>query len=59
MNEVLEPTEVSADVVRAWARNKGIEVGTRGHLSVELTDKFNRAHRKQRYVNRNPALADR
>jgi hypothetical protein len=56
MSDVLETTEVTADVVRAWARGRGIEVGTRGHLSVELTDKFNRAHRKQRYVNRNPSV---
>jgi len=40
--------------VRAWARDRGIEVGTRGHLSQELIDQFNRAHRKVAAMNSNP-----
>lgn len=50
-------TEVGADAVRAWARNQGYEVGSRGHLSQDLIDTFNRRHRKQRYTNKNPMVA--
>lgn len=42
--------------VRAWARERGIEVGTRGHLSQDLIDQFNRLHRKVRAENSNPML---
>lgn len=52
----IEKTEVGADVVRAWARNNGHEVGTRGHLSNDLVEAFNRRHRKQRYTNKNPMV---
>ena len=52
-----EVIEVPASVVRDWARNKGLEVGVRGHLSVDVTDRFNRQHRKRQYTNRNPSVA--
>jgi hypothetical protein len=42
--------------VRAWARDRGIPVGNRGHLSQELIDQFNRAHRKVSATNSNPML---
>jgi hypothetical protein len=51
-----EKIDVGADVVRRWAQEKELPVGRRGHLSVELTERFNRAHRKQQYVNRNPSV---
>lgn len=38
-------TLVTADVVRAWARGKGYEVGTRGHLPEKLIREYNRTHR--------------
>lgn len=31
--------------VRAWARKRGIPVGTRGRLSAELIESFHKAHR--------------
>ena len=40
--------------VRAWARKRGIPVGTRGHLPQELIDQFNRAHRTVAAENSNP-----
>lgn len=40
--------------VRAWARDRGLPVGTRGHLSQDLIDQFNRAHRKVAATNSNP-----
>lgn len=52
-----EVTLVGADTVRAWARDKGLEVGTRGHLSMELTEAFNRRHRKRKFINNNPSLS--
>jgi hypothetical protein len=52
----IEKTEVGADVVRAWARTKGYWVGTRGHLSQELIDTFNRRHRKQFHTSKNPMV---
>lgn len=52
-----EKTEVGANTVRSWARDKGYEVGTRGHLSQDLIDTFNRRHRKQQYTNKNPMVA--
>jgi len=55
MNEI-EHVEVGADRVRSWAREQGYEVGTRGHLPVDVVERFNKRHRKQRYVNKNPWL---
>lgn len=45
---------VPASEVRAWAREKGLEVGTRGHLSGDVISKFNGAHRRRQFVNNNP-----
>lgn len=55
--DTIEKTEVGANVVRSWAREKGYTVGNRGHLSQELIDTFNRRHRKQQYTNKNPMVA--
>jgi hypothetical protein len=55
VNEI-EKTEVGANTVRAWARENGFEVGTRGHLSNDLVNAFNRRHRKQRFTNKNPMV---
>ena len=52
---VPDPIEVSAAEVRSWARNRGLSVGTRGHLSNEVSDEFNRRHRRKVFVNRNPS----
>jgi hypothetical protein len=46
-------TEVPASYVRAWAREKGLPVGTRGHLPPELIREFNRTHRTH-FTDRNP-----
>lgn len=51
----IEKTEVGADVVRAWAREKGMTVGNRGHLPQSVIDTFNRRHRKVRFTSRNPS----
>lgn len=53
----IEKAEVGADVVRAWAREKGIQVGNRGHLPQSVVDTFNRRHRKVRFTSRNPSSA--
>jgi hypothetical protein len=45
---------VSAAVVRAWARAKGLTVGKRGHLPQEVIEAYNRAHRAKEFVNPNP-----
>ena len=51
-----ETIEVNANDVRTWARDKGYEVGARGHLPVDVIDRYNRQHRKRRYTNKNPWL---
>ena len=53
-----EKIEVNANDVRSWAREKGYEVGTRGHLPVDVIDRYNRQHRKRQYTNKNPWLGD-
>lgn len=57
---IREPEVRVADAseVRAWARKRGIEVGNRGHLSQQLIDQFNWAHRKKFVVakNNNPSV---
>lgn len=40
--------------VRDWARRKGLEVGTRGHLPSGVVDQYNRAHRVKKFENTNP-----
>lgn len=35
--------KTAADV-RAWAREKGYEVGQRGHLPADVIDLYNRRH---------------
>lgn len=47
---------VPASTVREWARKKGLQVGTRGHIHKDVVDAFNRAHRAKEYVNTNPWL---
>ena len=39
--------------VRAWARKRGIPVGTRGHIAKDVIKQFNRTHRK-RATSKNP-----
>lgn len=48
--------QVSAAEVRDWARQRGFEVGTRGHIRQDVVEAFNRAHRVKEYVNTNPWL---
>jgi hypothetical protein len=48
--------QVSASVVRAWARRRGLTVGNRGHLAQSVIDAFNRAHRVKYFVNTNPSV---
>ena len=36
-------TEATAAVIRAWAKENQIEVGDRGKISAEVTEKFNLA----------------
>lgn len=43
----------SAADVRAWARQKGMIVGQRGHLPTAVIKAFNRSHRRF-YTDRNP-----
>jgi hypothetical protein len=50
-----EKRQVSANTVRTWARNKGLEVGQRGHLSREVVRQFNRSHRRQEFTSSNPS----
>lgn len=53
-----DPTVITATAgeVRVWAAKKGLSVGTRGHLPVEVIGAFNRAHRRRQFTNRNPWL---
>jgi hypothetical protein len=51
----MEKREVPASTVRTWARERGLEVGQRGHLSNEVVRQFNRSHRKQQFTSRNPS----
>lgn len=46
--------QVSASVVRAWARARGMVVGTRGHLPQDVILAYNRAHRAKVFSNKNP-----
>mgnify|MGYP001567351925 CR=1 FL=1 len=46
-------TQVTAAHVRAWAREKGLEVGARGHLPPDVIRKYNRGHRTI-FIDRNP-----
>jgi hypothetical protein len=48
--------QVTASEVRAWARRRGYTVGVRGHLSVQVVEAFNRAHRVKAFTNRNPKV---
>lgn len=41
---------VSAEVVREWARKRGIQVAEHGRLNAEVVSKFNAAHKAQAYV---------
>lgn len=54
MTDAADRRVVPISKVRSWARQRGIEVGNRGHLSQSLIDQFNRAHRQVRAVNANP-----
>lgn len=42
--------------VRAWARRLGHEVGTRGHISQDLIDRYNRYHPDRPADNHNPMV---
>ncbi len=51
-----EKMNVSASMVRAWARRRGLPVGQRGHLPESVIRAFNKAHRTKQFVNSNPWL---
>lgn len=53
-SQLTEKTQVTAADVRAWARARGLAVGKRGHLPLELIDRFNRQHRTKEFTNNNP-----
>lgn len=42
--------EVGGSQVRAFAKEQGLEVGTRGRFSQELIDAFHKANKSVRYV---------
>lgn len=42
--------------VRAWARRRQIDVGSRGHISQDLIDEYNRRNVWYQFENTNPAL---
>jgi hypothetical protein len=48
-------TANAADV-RAWARRRQIEVGSRGHIAQDLIDEYNRRNDRNQFENTNPAL---
>ena len=48
-------TEVSASVVRAWAKARGLTVGERGHLPQSVIDAYNKAHRSKCFRSKNPS----
>lgn len=46
---------VEAKEVRAWLKTRNVgTIGTRGHLSQEAIDRFNRAHKRRQFSNKNP-----
>lgn len=44
------PTPGSAAHVRAWAREHGWTVGSKGRFSADLVDAYNAAHRHTPYT---------
>jgi hypothetical protein len=40
---------VTAETVRVWARNKGMEVAGHGRLNSEVIAAFNKAHKSRQY----------
>jgi len=50
------PTIVPISVVRQWAADRGLPVGSRGHLPQTVIDQFNRRHRRKQAVSKNPFL---
>lgn len=51
--------KVTASEVRSWALERGLDVGSRGHIRQDIVEAFNRAHRVKEYVNTNPFLKTR
>jgi len=49
------PSTAPASEVRAWAREQGTEVGSRGRFAPSLVEAYNAAHPERPYVEAAPA----
>lgn len=56
MGKQIKPVE--GNVVREWLRKKGEVVGTRGRLSAEAIEAFNKAHRRSGKTYTEPRLRE-